>query len=239
MLKLLSEARSYRIWIALVLVALACILTGPALSKVFANNASDFTQTINAGTLATDIRDASRNAVASPSVAMGTKTFSFDCLSGGSASTGTFGTNTERIYVDNPDAADNGWTLTLAATGGATTLWENTGATKTYDFNDSSGSGCTDGADADSKGGQMTVDPSVGTLTADCGTCATTNITKGSSNAFVEGTTNNITLLTGAAGSDDVGRWYFTGVSMSQTIPAEQPADSTYDINLTLTVTAS
>ena len=222
----------------ILLTAIACLLIVAFHSGTsFAASNSQFNQTINAGSLATDILDASRNSVASPSVVMGAKTFSFNCLTGGNAPTGTFGTNTERIYVMNPGAANNGWTLTLAATSGATTLWQNGGSTQNYDFNDPTGSGCTDGGDADSKGGQLTVDPSVGTLTADCTSCTTSNITKGSSTAFNQGTTDSITLLNAALASDDYGRWYLTGANMSQTIPAEQPADS-YSINLTLTVTA-
>ena len=168
---------------------------------------------------------------------MSAKTFSFSCLSGGSASTGTFGTASQVIYIKNPDAADNGWTVSLA--GSATTaVWDSAGTD--YDFNDAGGSGCTDGADADSLGGQMTVDPSVGTLAVgQCSSCGTSNITKGSSSSFVEGTTNSITVLTGAAGSDDFGDWKLTGVSVSQTVPAEQGAQNDYDINMTLSIVAS
>lgn len=204
----------------------------------FAANTSDFSQEITAGTLAADIKDASRVTVASPSVSLSSKSFSFDCQAGGSASTGTFGTNTQRIYVSNGDAADSGWTLTLAATSGATSRLANGGATSHIDFNDPGGSGCTDGGDADSTAGQMTIDPSVGTLTADCATCVTTNVTKGSSTAFNQGTTDSITVLNAANTSDDIWRGYLTGASVSQTIPAETPAD-TYTINLTLTATAS
>lgn len=201
---------------------------------------ADFSQTINAGTLTTDVLDSSRNAVASPSVSMSAKNFSFDCQAGGDASTGTFGTNSERIYVINPSAANDGWTLTVAATDGATARWANVGNTSFIDFNDPTGStaGCSDGADTDSTAGQMTVDASAGTLTADCTSCSTTNITKGSSAGFSEGVTDSITLLNAASTSDDVWRGYLTGVSASQTIPAETPAD-TYNLDLTLTVTAS
>lgn len=216
------------------IAGLAILLSFGFVGSASGANNSTFNQTINAGTLATDIMDASRVTVASPAVTMSAKTFSFDCYSGGSASTGTFGTNTERIYVTNPDAADNGWTLTIAATSGATTLW----SSSSFDFNDSGGSGCTDGADADAKGGQLTVDPSVGTLTADCGSCVTTNITKGSSTPFAEGTTNSVTLLNAAAGSDDIGRWYLTGVGLSQTLPAETTTGA-FTLNMTVTVTAS
>jgi hypothetical protein len=205
---------------------------------MFAASTSDFSQVINAGTLTTDIRDASRVTVASPSVSMSAKTFSFDCQSGGSASTGTFGTNTQRVYIDNPDAADNGWNLAIAATSGVTSLWQNGGSTANFDFNDAGGSGCTDGADADTKGGQLTINPAVGSITTDYSGSSTTGISLGSSGSFVQSTTDSITIVTATNTSADIWRGYITGVSMSQTIPAEQAAD-TYTINLTLTVTSS
>lgn len=200
---------------------------------VWAASTSNFTQTINAGTLSTDIVDASYASVSSPSVAMNAVTFSFACQT----ATGTFGTATQNIYVSNPDAADGGWTLTLAASA-TTDVWDSAGTD--FDFNDANGSGCTDGADTDSVGGQMTVDPSGATLaTGQCASCVATNITKGSSTAYVEGTTDSVTLLTAAAASSDIGDWKLTGASISQKVPAEQPAASDYDINMTLTVTAS
>lgn len=203
---------------------------------VYAANNSTFNQTINAGVLSTDIMDASGVTVGSPSVSMSAKTLSFTCQSGGSASTGTFGTNTQRVYVINPGGADNGWTLTLAATSGPTAVW--TAGGNTFDFNDSGTSGCTDGADTDTKAGQLTVDPSASTLTTDCASCTTTSITKGTSTAYVEGTTNSVTLLNAAAASDNVWRGYMTGAGLSQTIPAETPAGA-YTVNMTLTATAS
>lgn len=216
------------------------IMTMLVASLAYAANTTDLSQTINAGTLATDIRDASRVTVAAPDVAFGATTFSFDCLSGVSRGAGIFGTNTERVYVDNPGAANDGWTLALAATGGATDQWENAGVTQTYDFNDPAGGtpGCTDGGDTDGIPGQLSVDPATsGAITTDCGSCATTAITLGSASAFSEGVTDSITILSAAAGSDDIGRWYLTGVDLDQTIPAEQPNDS-YTVNMTLTVTA-
>lgn len=200
---------------------------------VLAAPTSNVTQTITAGTLAVDIVDGSYVTVGSPAVAMGNVAFSFACQ----PSTGTLGTVTEQIYVVNPDAADNGWTVSIAGSS-PTALWDSAGTD--YDFNDATGSGCTDGADADSFGGQLTVDPSVGTLdTGQCSACVTTNVTKGSSNAFVETTTNSITVLTGAAGSDDIGDWTLIGVALSQQIPAEQAAAADYDINLTLSIIAN
>ena len=159
-------------------ILLGAITLGSAVSVYAAT--SNFAQTINAGTISVDIVDAGYATVGSPSVTMPAKTFSFSC----STSTGTFGTVSQVIYIKNPDAADNGWTVSLA--GSATTaVWDSAGTD--YDFNDAGGSGCTDGADADSLGGQMTVDPSGGVLsTGACATCAATNVSKGTSASFVE-----------------------------------------------------
>lgn len=191
------------------------------------------TQIINPGILSTDVVDASYEPVASPTFAMTDTTVKFSCQT----TTGTLGTSTQQIYVENPDAADGGWTLTIAATSGATAYWN---SAVDYDFNDPDTLGCEDGAtDPDSLGGQLTINPSVGTLVkATCRTCGITGITKGSSSAFNEGTLDSITLLSAAAASDDIGNWVFTGVGLSQTIPPEQPAANDYSINLTITVTA-
>lgn len=217
--------------------AYLCIWSMAFGSMAFAASNSTLTQTITAGVLSTDILDASRAPVASPAVSMTSKAFSFDCQSGANASTGTLGTNTQRLYVMNPSAANSGWNLTIAATSGATTTWANAGSSRLIDFNDPTTSGCTDGADADTASGQMTVDPSVGTLTTDCSSCTTTGVTKGSSAAYSQGVTDTLTLISAAASSDDVWRGYLTGATLSQVIPAETAADS-YTLNLTLTATA-
>ena len=228
-------------YVRFLLAGIASLAFAFSPAVAFAASNSTFNQTINAGTLSTDILDASRVTVASPAVTMSAVNFSFNCQAAGSASSGTFGSSTQRIYVMNPNGANNGWTLTLAATGGATAKWANAGSTNFIDYNDPTGTtaGCSDGADAgDTVAGQMTVDPSVGTLTADCGSCTTTNVSKGSSASFNQGTVDSITLLNAAASSDDIWRGYLTGVDIKQTIPAETPADS-YTVNLTLTATAS
>lgn len=221
--------------VRLVIVSISLLaVVGIALPIVRASDTTQLNQTINSGTLAADTKDANRDTVVSPSFSMGATSLSFDCQT----TSGTIGSDSQRIYVNNPDVADAGWTLTVAATSGATALWQNGGSTQNYDFNDTSTSGCTDGADADSRAGRMTIDASAGTLTADCSSCSSTNITKGSSANFDQGVTDSITILNAAAGSDDVGRWYLTGVNVDQTVPAEQAADS-YTVNLTVTVTAS
>lgn len=212
-------------------VVIAVGLSGA--TYVLASSTSNFTQTINAGTLAVDIVDGSYVTVGSPAMAMSAATFSFACQT----ATGSFGTASQQIYVTNPDAADNGWTVSLAAQA-VTNVWDSAGTD--FDFNDPTGSGCTDGGDADSLGGQMTVNASGATLaTGQCASCVTTNITKGSSAAFNQGTTDTITILTGAAASNDIGDWKLTGVSISQKVPAEQPAAGDYNINMVLSIAAS
>jgi hypothetical protein len=227
----MKKLKKIKLSVFIVLIALVFV---PA---AYAASNSTLTQTITAGVLSTDILDASRNPVASPAVSMSSKAYAFDCQSGVDSSSGTLGTNTERLYVSNPSAANDGWSLTIAATSGATSSWANAGATRAIDFNDPTTGGCSDGADTDSSSGQMTIDPSVGTLTTDCASCTATGVTKGSSAAFAEGTLNSLTLLSAAAGSDDVWRGYLTAADIKQVIPGETPADS-YTLNLTLTATA-
>jgi hypothetical protein len=214
--------------VALFLLVLSTVST----VYVFASDTSIFNQTINAGTISVDIVDDTYVSVSDPSINMSTLSFGFTCQT----STGTFGTATEQIYVKNPDAADSGWTVSIGATN--TDLWDSAGTD--FDFNDSSGSGCTDGADGDSFGGQMTVDASGGSIAVgSCSTCTTTGVSAGSSNSFDEGVTDDITILSGASESDDIGDWTLQGVSISQKVPAEQPAASDYSINMVLSILAN
>lgn len=213
-------------------LTLAVVMTGGlgGATYVLASATSSFTQTINPGSLAVDIVDGSFISVTTPAMAMTAVTFSFSTQ----IATGSFGTATERIYMKNPDAADAGWATSLAAQA-TTNVWDSAGPD--FDFNDPTGSGYTDGADADTVGGQMTVNPAAGTLNVgQCASCVTTNVTLGSSSTFSEGATNSITIVTGAAASNDIGDWRLQGISISQKIPTEQPAASDYDINMVLTI---
>ena len=217
-------------------IALGVLFVAATPLGVLAANNSTLNQTINAGVLSTDILDGALDAVASPSVAMTAKPTSFVCQTGAEASTGTLGTSSERLYVTNPNGANAGWNLSIAASGGVTSTWSNAGATNLIDFNDPSTGGCSDGADSDAVSGQLTVDPA-GTLTPDCQTCTNTGISTGGVAAFSQGTTDSVQLVNAGAGSDDVWRGYLTDVGLSQTIPAETPSDA-YSLNLTLTATA-
>ncbi len=184
------------------------------------------------GSLGVNVVDSGGSTVASPSFSMTSSGYQFDC----STNTGSLGSSSQRIRVTNTTASP-GWTLTVAATSGASTLWQNGGSTQNYDFNDTTSSGCSDGADADSKAGRMTIDASAGTLTPQSG-CNNDNVTKGSSANFNQDVTDSITLLNASSSAQTSCYWELIGVGLSQVIPAQQTPDS-YTINMTVTLTAS
>ena len=203
--------------LAVTTVAVAGLIVAPVAHAALTAD-STLTQAITAGTLSTSIRDAAGAVVATPSFAMSATTVS----TAQQTTTGQFGATDRRITVDNPGAATGatGWTLTLNATTPGTGVW-NDGASHTYAYNGTAAAG------------QLTVNPSVATLTPVTGTA--TGITKGTSTAFSGSTA--ITLLTAASSSDDIWNGYITGVGLSQTIPANTPAGS-YSIGMTQTVAA-
>ncbi len=180
--------------------------------------------------LVADIVDGSGASVASPSVTFPSQTFGFSCQT----ATTTLGSATQKIRVTNTTATA-GWQISIAPTNGATAVWSD-GGTNTYDMNDPTSTGCTDGPDADSVGGQMTINPSVSTVTPSMNGCTLTGITKGASTAFNQGVTNSIPLLTSAGGNINCS-WDITDISISQQIPAEQHYTS-YSLGLTMTIVA-
>ncbi len=175
--------------------------------------------------LTVDIVDAGGISVTNASTTMEAVDFSFPYQ----IATGTLGVSDQKIRVENR-TTNSQWDLTIAANS-STAFWD--GANDDYDFNDPTAD-AGDGADNDSLGGQMTID-ALGSALG--GTCSTTDITKGSSASFSEGTTSSITLLTAGSSADTDCYWDLTDVSASQTIPAEQSA-SDYNIDMILTVTA-
>ena len=184
------------------------------------------------GSLSVDVVDASGVTVASPSLSMSTLAATGSCQT----SSGTLGVSAQKIRVTNTTLTP-GWSLSIAATAGATSNWSSGGAT--YDFNDSSGSpaGCSDGADADSIAGQLSTDPSAGTIAAQAG-CTTTGLTKGSASAFSQSVTDNVSLLNASASTGTDCYWDFTGITLSQKIP-ELQASGAYSLPMTITVVAN
>lgn len=185
----------------------------------------------NAGFLSFDIVDAGNSSVLTPSYAMPATGFLFSC----SNTTGTLGSSTQKLHTSNMSLSP-AWTVSIAATDGSTALWRNGGNTQQFDFNDTTSSGCSDGADADSVAGKLTIDPSVATLTPQGG-CSNSNLSLGSSSTFNEGVTNAITLLSASSSAQTLCYWDLTNIGLDQVIPANQASD-TYTLNLTVTATA-
>ena len=185
--------------------------------------------TYTAGSLSVDIVDSTGVSVSSPSISMSEKTFDFSNQN----STGTFGASSQKIRVNNTTGSPS-WTLSLAAVGGSTDFWN--GSTD-YDYNDPS-SNANDGSDSDSLGGQMSLNPSNGTITPQSG-CSNTGLSLGSSSSYnEESSINSITLMSSTASASTNCYWDLTGVSVNQSIPREQPAGS-YSIRMVLTIVAN
>ena len=214
----------------IVIGILACLALAAAGVYAGTTTPSMFSLTITAGnTLSVDIYNAS-HVVVSSTVPFSTTTESASCQ----FATGTLGTATQRITVTSLHGFTNTWTLAIAATAGTTTNWVNGGSTSTFAFNNPSGSPA--GCDY----GQLTLDPSVGSINLDyTGVSATTTgISKGGSYAFNTSTQSSITLMSASAAAPKTGRWYLIGVSSTQAIPAFTAA-SNYTLPMTLTLTTT
>lgn len=202
------------------LIALIPLVLGLAIpGTAIASTTPSLTQTINTGALTTDIyKSDDVTPVTSPVVAFPAQPYSFKCLT----STATLGDSNDLVNVTNLATGINTWTLAIAATGGTSATWTSGG--NTYSYN---GSGCT--------GGQLTVDPSVATITDDCNsTCNNSTVTKGPATSFSGTTTTSATLMSDSSGTAWEG--YMNGISLSQSIPALQQPGS-YSLGMTITVT--
>lgn len=151
--------------------------------------------------------------------------------------TGVFGTSAQRLRVFN-SLSTTGWSVSIAATGGHTAVWQPEDPVSGYDFNDPSGSpaGCNSGSDGDGLAGQLTINPSTATISPQSG-CSNNGISRGTSVAFNQETVNAITLLSASSSTPLGCYWDIMGIDMAQRIPANQP-NSVYTIDMTVTVVA-
>jgi len=162
-----------------------------------------------------DIVDVDGDSVPNPMVVMDDVSFSFT----DETSSGVLGTADQRIRLSNSGLATT-WSVSIAPTSGAAALWWDGGA-NTFDFEDSSA------------GGQLTVDPSVATISRPDGG-STGGVTLGSAEFFEAGVRNEV-LLYSAAGAEPHQGYDLMGVALSQIIPALQ-VEGDYRLQLTLTV---
>ena len=126
-----------------------------------------------------------------------------------------------------------GWSVSLAATGGPTAKWTQTGGAANYAFNSTN-----------VEQGQLSVDLSSSAFTASGSTplgqaCTTAGLSYGAGGAFVAGTAsaNAITLATASSSSGLICLFKLQNISLKQTIPAYQKP-GTYTLPVTVTVVA-
>lgn len=182
---------------------------------------SQMNQKINAGPRTIDIVDTTNSdaPVANPAVQFTDQTFSFT----DQTSPGILGTAAEMLRVSNA-SGNEAWAVTIAASA-PTDLWDDT--VSTYDFNDPAVGG-----------GQLTIDPTSGTLATVTGSCGTAGITQPAAAAFDEGVNDSITLLQAASDAKHC-EWDFSGINFSQNIPGGTPESGASDYALDLVLTIS
>ena len=140
--------------------------------------------------------------------------------------------SSQQLEVAN-SLSTTGWSVSLAATGGPTAKWTQTGGAANYAFNSTN---------ADQ--GQLSVDLSSSAFTASGSTplgqaCTTAGLSYGTGGAFVAGTAsaNAITLATASSSSGLTCLFKLQDISLKQTIPAYQKP-GTYTLPVTVTVVA-
>ena len=156
-------------------------------------------------------------------------------MTGKTASTTTAklsNSSSQQLEVAN-SLSTTGWSVSLAATGGPTTKWTQTGGAANYAFNSTN---------ADQ--GQLSVDLSSSAFTVSGSTplgqaCTTAGLSYGAGGAFVAGTAsaNAITLATASSSSGLTCLFKLQTISLKQTIPAYQKP-GTYTLPVTVTVVA-
>ena len=140
--------------------------------------------------------------------------------------------SSQQLEVAN-SLSTTGWSVSLAATGGPTAKWAQTGDAANYAFNN---------INADQ--GQLSVDLSSSVFTASGSTplgqaCTTAGLSYGAGGAFVAGTAsaNSVTLATASSGSGLTCLFKLQNITLKQTIPAYQKP-GTYTLPVTVTVVA-
>ena len=140
--------------------------------------------------------------------------------------------SSQQLEVAN-SLSTTGWSVSLAATGGSTAKWTQTGDAANYAFNSTN-----------TDQGQLSVDLSSSAFTASGSTplgqaCTTAGLSYGAGGAFVAGTAsaNAITLATASSSSGLTCLFKLQNISLKQTIPAYQKP-GTYTLPVTVTVVA-
>ena len=141
--------------------------------------------------------------------------------------------SSKQIEVTNTQTS-SGWSVVLSASDGVTAKWKRTGGTESYMFNGTNG----DQGFLSVNFGASSVLASGNSLSGS--TCQTSGISKGVDSQFKVGTAtaNGVTLMSSSGSTGQLGcAFLLQNVRLSQTIPAYQKP-GTYELPMTLTVTA-
>lgn len=141
--------------------------------------------------------------------------------------------SSKQIEVTNTQTS-SGWSVVLSASDGATAKWKRTGGTESYMFNGTNG----DQGFLSVNFGTSSVLASGNSLSGS--TCQTSGISKGVDSQFKVGTAtaNGVTLMSSSGSTGQLGcAFLLQNVRLNQTIPAYQKP-GTYELPMTLTVTA-
>ena len=141
--------------------------------------------------------------------------------------------SSKQIEVTNTQTS-SGWSVVLSASDGATAKWKRTGGTESYMFNGTNG----DQGFLSVNFGTSSVLASGNSLSGS--TCQTSGISKGVDSQFKVGTAtaNGVTLMSSSGSTNQLGcAFLLQNVRLNQTIPAYQKP-GTYELPMTLTVTA-
>ena len=138
-------------------------------------------------------------------------------------------TSTKRLSVRNSQSK-TGWTVSLAATGGGSAIWQS--GVNNYSYNSAPTTGQLTVRMSDSSAVPEGEDP-LGNL------CTNTGISLSSTDtAFEAGSVNAISLMSGSPASGFNCYWRIRDIGLAQTIPASQPSGS-YSLDLTATIVAN
>ena len=141
--------------------------------------------------------------------------------------------SSKQIEVTNTQTS-SGWSVVLSASDGVTAKWKRTGGTESYMFNGTNG----DQGFLSVNFGTSAVLASGNSLSGSA--CQTSGISKGVDSQFKVGTAtaNGVTLMSSSGSTGQLGcAFLLQNVRLSQTIPAYQKP-GTYELPMTLTVTA-
>lgn len=188
---------------------------------------SAYPEVLTVGDYGATIVDAGGTEVTTPQVSFPSTVVQTSCQN----STATLGISSQKLRVQN-DLVTNGWDVSIAATDGASTLWE--AGSLRYDFNDSAV--CSDGGDSDAYGGALEVQASSTTSTPKSG-CTNTGVSIGSDASFIESSVDAISLASADSSAARFCYWDLTGIGLEQSIPAATPSGN-YTIDMTVTMTA-